>query len=82
MLVNKTLLLQTDYEKSRQLLFTGLIKFFYEHQYDDKYSTFRDCKLVEEEGYLAYTFYTPPTRTSDNFLIWDCPEEYRFYFEE
>lgn len=56
--VNKNFLPQTtDFKNQQTLLFKGLVKFFYENQYDDKYSTFRCCDRIEEEGNLIYTFY-------------------------
>tara|TARA_R110000787_G_scaffold37910_3_gene95968 strand:+ start:580 stop:867 length:288 start_codon:yes stop_codon:yes gene_type:complete len=56
--VNKNFLPQTtDFKNQQNLLFKGLVKFFYENQYDDKYPTFRCCDLNKEEGDLIYTFY-------------------------
>jgi len=57
--VNKNFLPQTnDFKNQQTLLFKGLIKFFYEKQYnEEKYPTFRCCDRLEEEGNLIYTFY-------------------------
>ena len=56
--VNKNFLPQTtDFKNQQNLIFKGLVKFFYQNQYDDKYPTFRCCDLNKEEGDLIYTFY-------------------------
>jgi len=56
--VNKNFLPQTtDFKNQQTLIFKGLIKFFYENQYNEQYSTFRSCDRFEEEGNLIYTFY-------------------------
>ena len=56
--VNKKFLPQTtDFKNQQRLLFKGLVKFFYQNQYDDKYPTFRCCDLNKAEGDLIYTFY-------------------------
>ena len=79
--VNKFFLPQTtDFKNQQNLIFKGLVKFFYENQYDEKYSTFRSCDRVEEEGNLIYTFYN--ITGGYNYIYQDPNSDFNPIFEE
>ena len=93
--VNKNFLPQTtDFKNQQTLLFKGLVKFFYENQYDEeKYPTFRSCDKFEEEGDLIYTFYNitggynyiyPDPNSDFNKRLWEmeCEEQQEYYGDD
>ena len=79
--VNKNFLPQTtDFKNQQTLIFKGLVKFFYENQYDDKYPTFRCCDLNKEEGDLIYTFFN--ITGGYNYIYEDPNSDFNLIFEE
>tara|TARA_R110002049_G_scaffold80391_3_gene204434 strand:+ start:508 stop:780 length:273 start_codon:yes stop_codon:yes gene_type:complete len=79
--VNQIFLPQTtDFKNQQSLIFKGLVKFFYENQYNEKYPTFRSCDRFEEEGNLIYTFYN--ITGGYNYIYQDPNSDFNDGFEE